>query len=105
MLKKVRSAFSKIPDPARDFRGLKSKIPLADCLMSGLALFGLKFPSLLQFDQGLNDDAIRNNLRTLYGVQKAPCDTYLRERLDEVDPQLLRTTFTDVFSLAQRGKV
>jgi hypothetical protein len=105
MLEKVRSAFAKIPEPPKDSRGLKSKIPLADCLMSGLALFGLKFPSLLQFDQGLNDDAIKHNLRTLYGVQKAPCDTYLRDRLDEVDPQSLRTAFTDVFSLAQRGKV
>lgn len=105
MLENVRAAFAKIPEPPRDTRGLKSKIPLADCLMSGLALFGLKFPSLLQFDQGLNDDAIKHNLRTLYGVQNAPCDTYMRERLDEVDPQSLRSAFTDIFSLAQRGKV
>lgn len=105
MLKKVRSAFEKISEPPRDNRGLKSKIPLADCLMSGLALFGLKFPSLLQFDQGLNDDAIKHNLETLYGVRKAPCDTYLRERLDAVDPQSLRSAFTDLFSLTQRGKV
>jgi len=105
MLEKIRSTFAKIDEPPRDSRGMKSKISLTDCLMSGLALFGLKFPSLLQFDQGLNDDAIKHNLRTLYGVQKAPCDTYLRERLDEIDPQSLRSTFTDVFSLAQRGKV
>lgn len=105
MLEKVRAAFAKIPEPPRDCRGLKSKLSLTDCLMSGLALFGLKFPSLLQFDQGLNDDAIKHNLRTLYGVKNAPCDTYMRERLDVVDPQALRSAFTDVFSLAQRGKV
>jgi len=105
MLEKIRSAFKKIPELSKDPRGLKSKILLPDCLMSGLALFGLKFPSLLQFDQGLNDDAIKHNLRTLYGVQKAPCDTYLRQRLDEVDPQSLRSAFTDIFSLAQRGKI
>lgn len=105
MLEKVRHAFSKIPEVPKDTRGLKSKIPLVDCLMSGVALFGLKFPSLLQFDQGQNDEAIKHNLRTLYGIQKAPCDTYLRERLDEVDPQLLRSAFLDLFSLAQRGKV
>ena len=105
MLEKVQAAFAKIPEPPKDSRGLKSKIPLTDCLMSGLALFGLKFPSLLQFDQGLNDDAIKHNLRTLYGVKNAPCDTYMRERLDEVDPQLLRSAFIDIFSLAQRNKV
>jgi hypothetical protein len=73
--------------------------------MSGLALFGLKFPSLLQFDQGFDDDAAKHNLKTLYQVDRVPCDTYMRERLDEVDPQLLRPAFTDLFSLIQRGKV
>src|SRR3984957_14379209 len=105
MLEKVRSAFAKIPEPLRDTRGLKSRIPLVDCLMSGLALFGLKFPSLLQFDQGLNDDAIKHNLKMLYGIDKAPSDTYMRERLDKVDPQALRSAFTNLFSLVQRGKV
>jgi hypothetical protein len=105
MLVKVRSVFSQIPEPIRDTRGLKSKIPLVDCLMSGLAVFGLKFPSLLQFDQGLDDDTIKHNLKTLYGVENAPCDTYMRERLDAVDPQLLRPAFTGLFSLMQRGKV
>lgn len=93
MLTKVRSIFSEIPEPQRDTRGIKSKIPLVDCLMAGLAVFGLKFPSLLQFDQGLNDDAVKHNLKTLYGVDKAPCDTYMRERLDCIDPQLLRSAF------------
>ena len=105
MLEKVRSIFGAIPEPPKDNRGLKSKIPLTDCLMSGLALFGLKFPSLLQFDQGLNDEAVKHNLETLYEVKHAPCDTYLRQRLDEVDPQALRSAFTGLFSLAQRGKV
>ena len=105
MLTKIRSTFAEIPEPPRDGRGLKSKIPLVDCLMSGLALFGLKFPSLLQFDQGFDDDAAKHNLKTLYQVDRVPCDTYMRERLDEVDPQLLRPAFTDLFSLIQRGKV
>lgn len=105
MLGKVRAAFAKIPEPSRDSRGIKSKIPLVDCLMSGLAVFGLKFPSLLQFDHGLNDDATKHNLRTLYGVANAPCDTYMRERLDVIDPTSLRTAYTEVFALAQRGKV
>ncbi len=105
MLAKTRSVFSQVPEMKRDTRGLKSKIPLTDCLMSGLAIFGLKFPSLLQFDQGLNDDAVKHNLKTLYGVEKVPCDTYMRERLDEVDPQQLRKAFTSLFSSMQRGKV
>ena len=56
-----------------------------DCIMSGLAVFGFKFPSLLQFDQQSSHvPMIRRNLRTLYGVKKAPSDTCLRERLDQL---------------------
>lgn len=44
LLREARRVFAKIPDrPGND-------IALVDHLMSGLALFGLKYPSLLQFD-------------------------------------------------------
>ena len=87
MLAQIRSIFEHMPEPPRDPRGVEPKISLSDCLMSGLAVFGLKFPSLLQFDQGLDDDVIKHNLTTLYHVEQAPCDTSMRERLDKVDPQ------------------
>jgi hypothetical protein len=73
--------------------------------MSGLAVFGLKFPSLLQFSDDREDEIIKHNLTNLYKVNHVPCDTYMRERLDEVDPKEIRTAFTTVFALAQRGKV
>jgi len=67
--------------------------------MSGLAVFGLKFPSLLQFDEGREDDVIKHNLKTLYNVEDAPCDTYMSEKLDEVHPSSIRPVFTTIFSL------
>lgn len=105
MLAKIRSVFEKIPEPSRDSRGLKKEISLPDCLMSCLAIFGLKIPSLLQFDESRDDDIIKNNLKTLYNVEHAPSDTYMRERLDVIDPRYLRPAFTAIFSLLQRGKV
>ena len=73
--------------------------------MSGLAVFGLKYPSLLQFDRDARtDELVRANLRSLYGIERAPCDTALRERLDEVDPRQLRAVFKRVFARLQRGK-
>jgi hypothetical protein len=80
-----------------------STISMADCLMSGLALFSLKYPSLLKFDNDRADDIIQHNLRSLYGIRNIPCDTYLRERLDQVSPHLLRKTFTTLFAQVQRG--
>lgn len=77
----------------------------ADCVLSGLAIFGFKMPSLLHFEKALADEPmIRRNLRTLYGVKSAPSDTQLRERLDVVDPKQLRKHFKKIFSYLQRGK-
>ena len=62
-----------------------------DCIMSGLAVFGFKCSSLLQFEKKKTaEPLLRRNLRTLYKVKKAPSDTCLRERLDCVAPEKLR---------------
>ena len=67
---------------------------LTDCLMSGLAIFGLKYASLLQLERDARQkESIGSNLRSLYGVGRAPSDTALRERLDQVDPRSLRGAF------------
>ena len=76
-----------------------------DCVMSGLAIFGFKAPSLLQFEKTLaSEGMIRRNLQSLYQVKKAPSDTCLRERLDKVSPRQLRRPFKKIFSYLQRGK-
>lgn len=99
LLKTTRQVFEQIPDSKSS-----SSISLTDHLMSGLAIFGLKYPSLLQFDQDRNVDLTRSNLKSLYGIKKAPSDTYLRERLDEVDPASLRKNYTQLLQVLQRGK-
>lgn len=88
------------------FKAIKnSEYSWQDCIMSGLAVFGFKMPSLLQFEKDKAiEPFIRRNLRTLYGVDKAPSDTCMRERLDIVIPSQLRLCFKKIFSYLQRGK-
>ena len=87
------------------FKVMNSEYTWQDCIMSGLAVFGFKFPSLLQFEKDKAAEPwIRRNLRTLYGVEKAPSDTCMRERLDLISPQQLRRPFKKIFSYLQRGK-
>ncbi len=102
MINTVYQQVSKIDDP-RQFRK-DPTIPLSDHLMSGLAVFGLKFPSLLDFDRRRSDLPIIQNLKNLYRVKNLPFDTYLRERLDEINTDDLRPLFTMLFALTQRGK-
>jgi hypothetical protein len=68
--------------------------------MSAFAMFSLKAPSLLAFDK----ERAEGNLHTIYGIQRVPCDTYMRERLDPLAPKWLRPVFKSVFRQLQRGK-
>lgn len=76
---------------------------LDDTLMSGFAMFSLKDPSLLAFDERRSRGP--ENLKTIYGMGSIPCDTSMREILDEVDPNDIRPLFKDAFRPLQRGKV
>ena len=88
--------FAAIADDGVD----EGEIPLDDALMSAFAMFSLKAPSLLAFDK----QRAEGNLQTIYGIERAPCDTRMRERLDPVSPASLRPSFTLVFRQLQRGK-
>ena len=101
LLKLIKSVFDNI-DINKTY---KNSISLSDCLMSSLAMFSLKFPSLLQFDLHKNEKKIKHNLKKLYDVNQAPSDTYMRERLDEVEPHKIRKAFRAIFTQLQRGKV
>ncbi len=92
----VRSGFATIPD----YRLSETDIALTDALMSAFAMFSLKSPSLLAFDK----ERAEGNLETIYGIERVPCDTHMREILDPVSPEWLRPLFQSVFRQLQRGK-
>ena len=97
MLAATYQGFSALPDHRRG----KVAIPLPDALMAGFAMFSLKDPSLLAFDERRCND---ENLGRIFGIGKVPSDTQIREILDPVDPQWLRPFFADIFRQLQRGK-
>jgi hypothetical protein len=84
----VYKGFDQIPD----HRPTTADIPLTDALMSAFAMFSLKSPSLLAFDR----ERTEGNLHTLYGIQRVPCDTHMREILDPVSLEAFRPVFKRV---------
>ena len=92
LFRNIRESFDDIPDP----RTGKPDISLPDALMSGLALFALKEPSLLAFDQRRQQD--EENLRMIFHMEHVPCDTRLREILDPVACEQLRPAFRNAFT-------
>lgn len=93
----VYSSFAKI----YDHRPGNPDITLKDALMSGFAMFSLKDPSLLAFEERRETD---DNLKAIYHIERPPCDTYMRTILDEVNPYDIRPAFKNIFYLIQRGK-
>ena len=98
LFKLIRQRFDRLTDARAESAG----ITLTDALMSAFAMFSLKDPSLLAFDQRRQDPS--DNFRTVYGIETVPCDTQMRTILDPVEPAQLRPMFQDVFRSLQRGK-
>lgn len=101
-LEVVRKTFAKIPE----HRTGRIEFSLVDTLMSAAAVFGLKFPSLLKFDENRQEAHIRHNLCTLYGVAgQAPCDTQMRAILDPVEPAEIGKGFDRLHRILERQGV
>ncbi len=98
LFKMVKKEFKKV----KEHRPINVKIPLEDALMSGFALFSLKDPSLLAFDERRQTP---ENLKRVYGINHIPSDTQMRTILDGVTPEGIRPSFKRVFQQLQRGKV
>lgn len=96
MIETIRRRAEELPDARR-----KPTYPLADAIMSGFAMFSLKDPSMLAFEERRDD----SNMKTIFHIGQIPCDTQSREILDPVEPDSLRPMFNDIFRYLQRGKV
>lgn len=99
LFKEVYLNFEKFPE----FRSQNIEISIADALMSGFAMFSLKDPSLLAFDDRRHNDGKLMNLKSVYGIGKVPSDTTMREILDNVTLGNFNTSFKTIFSKIQRG--
>lgn len=86
-----------------DRRSKNSSIRLRDYLVGAMALFTLKYPSLLALNQSRTRDEVRN-LKKIFGLNRVPSDTSMREILDEISPSLLYGLFDQVNGqVAQQG--
>ena len=96
LIRQIRDRAVQLPDA----RSRDGDYSVADAVMSAVAMFSLKDPSLLAFQERRNDQ----NMKAIYRIGKVPSDTQVREILDPIEPDRLRPMFKDVFHQLQRGK-
>ncbi len=98
----LHDQFKNLPD----FRDpTRIEIPIEDFFMSGLAVFALKFPSLLQFEEEMRKQKRVTSLPNLFYISRVPSDTRMREVVDEYSNEVFRPCFRSIFERAQRAKV
>ena len=93
--------FNVIPDPRQTG---KCDYNLNDVLMSAFSCMYFQEPSLLQFQQQMETQQRNNNCRTLFGIDKIPQDSQLREVLDNIPSDTLAPVFKDFFARLRRNK-
>ncbi len=94
----MKTGFDKI----KDHRSGNVKHSLGDTFLSGFAMFSLKDPSLLSFDERRYKGP--HNLMTIYGMGIIPCDTSCVRSWMVLITGNLRPLFKDAFRALQRGK-
>lgn len=94
----LRTRFEAVPDRRRQSSATYS---MADALAGAFAMFSLKEPSLLAFQNKKDQPAIKK----LYQLDKVPSDSTMREILDGAEIDQLNEAFADVFYELQRGGV
>ena len=92
---KELSALRAVFDSVEDRRAKNSSYSLPDILMSGFAMFNLKYASLLEFEQQSRTE--RMNLKNIYGIDKICSDVQLRRVLNTIDPDFMRGLFVKQF--------
>lgn len=101
MISTLAKSFDKI-----ESNSARERMSMRNCLLAGFAMFSLKYPSLLQFDNDSRlNESKHHNLKSLYRLETVPSDTYMRERLDELDPDKLRRTFKPVIAELQHAGI
>ena len=91
MRKSLSALFEQIPDSRQEG---KVDYRLHDCLMSALAMMFFQDPSLLAFQQRIQDSIERNNLSTLFNIGTIAKDAQMREILDPIESQAIAPVFS-----------
>ncbi len=92
----VRQKLLSLPDP----RNRTISLSFHDLVMSGFAMFSLKYPSLHRFEK--QTIAEKENLTNLYKVETLSNDATLRSNLDQIDPSSLRELYGSNLELLKK---
>jgi hypothetical protein len=84
LLDGLKDTAAGLPDKRGSSNGRKYQI--ADFALGAFAVIDFQYPSMLNFQESMEQRAKRNNLRSLFGVEKIPGADQIRNILDGIEP-------------------
>jgi hypothetical protein len=97
----AQASFAAVPDS----RAANVSNSIRDVMSAGLAVTYFQSPSLLDFQRNMESKHQKNNLRSMFDVNKIPTDTGMRQIIDSVDTETaFRPIYKECFMRLQRGK-
>lgn len=98
----LEQRIDQLPDHRQ--QGPNTRYRIKDAALGAFGVFYTQSPSFLEYQNHLQQAKGQNNARTLFGVEKIPCDNQIRNLLDPFRPSYLDGAYLEVFhSLQQDG--
>ena len=80
----LRRRMQQVPDHRKE--GPNTRYSIQDAALGAFGIFFTQSPSFLDYQRRLQQTKGQNNARTLFGVERIPCDNQVRNLLDPIVP-------------------
>jgi hypothetical protein len=101
LIKMGRTGFSRIPDH-RELEKGNIQYSMEDCLSTAYSMFSLKDPTVAAYREAYPNR--EENLKRIYGIERVPKETSMRETLDGLDYNHLQEEFKSFLAvLSEKG--
>jgi hypothetical protein len=93
IIRRFREVAGGLPDCRK---GKNTRYSMEDIALSAFSVFFTQCPSFLSFQRAMEEVRGRNNARSLFEVEKIPCDNHIRQTLDPIEPSHLFSLFDEL---------
>ena len=89
----------KMPDSRT---GKNTQYKMTDFVMSAFSIFFMQSASFIEGQRRLREATGKDNLKTLFGIEKIPEDTQIRKQLDEIKPEEIYPVWEEMYKYLEK---
>jgi hypothetical protein len=97
----LQEGIGKIKDPRSKSNATKFKI--SDAMLSAFSMFFMQSQSFLEYQRQMQSRSGKDNVQSIFGVEKIPCDPQIRNILDLISSNSLSVVFERIYQFLQMG--